>query len=339
MKKLLVKTGSKKITKEKESGLSSDVTKQDLKTICMDPISSSPLTVSTAATESEMSCDVSPVNNGFNCVAGDGIPPITLLQVEEKPSEAVEEVQQTDNLETEEVDYGYGEAQPDEKVDYGYGDAQPDDKSKYGYGQFSIDLKPAVARGDPVQKMRAPRRSSMKQAGAPRRRSSTQSLGDEIEILLPGRRSSITRRRSIQFSEKVKVKKVTPVKKLTDEPKALWFQGHEYEKMRRKSWDVIDKVEGGRTKGRNYCIRGLEKFTRANQHELSLRKHERWDAVLDEQERQWDSGQFDDEYMANLSMYWSRQCSLDAAQRGQADAEEIATYLATTRQFCRRLSM
>merc|ERR1712176_96673 len=57
-----------------------------------------------------------------------------------------------------------------------------------------------------------------------------------LEVQLPGRRRSVTRRRSITFNDDVKVRSIQPAKNLTDKPaRDLWFQDDEYDTMDRKN--------------------------------------------------------------------------------------------------------
>jgi hypothetical protein len=246
--------------------------------------------------------------------------------------------------------YGYGNAIPDDKEDYGYGDSSPDDKTKYGYGDVSPprDFSRKTTRrssgyGDvsPPRDFsrKTTRRSSMKQSGRPRRASIQ--FGGEIEVYLPYRDEPVRRRTSITFNEKVKIKGVTPVAQLTDEPESLWFQDGEYERIKEKAFELVDKVDkhGITNRGKKYCIRGLEKLMPSKAGQVLEHKYEGWDSVLNEQDIQRESGIFDEEYMAILYKYSNLSSKREAAERGGQDEAEIENYLRTTRRMCRRLSM
>jgi hypothetical protein len=251
--------------------------------------------------------------------------------------------------------YGYGEASPDDKAKYGYedsapcregadnknntsdhqyGDAAPgDDEAKYGYadGAAPSGFGSATSR-------RTPRRSSMKQSGRPRR-ASIQLCG-EVENVLPSSHGEKVRRRtSITFNGAVKVKTVAPVKALTHEPEALWFQDEEFDRMKQKCFEIVDKVDQGLTGGKKYCVRGLEKLSDSKREKVLGRKYDAWNSVLDEQDQQRQSGEFDDGHMANVCKFSTLQNQKEAEERARQDAAEIENYLRTTRRQCRRLSM
>jgi hypothetical protein len=269
-------------------------------------------------------------------------------------------------------EYGYGDAAPDDKSNYGYGDAAPDDKSngygvsvpddksKYGYedaGPSRRYRRPHRRRtcgadddddylsrdstgsslGSTRSTMRSSLRSSIKKGGSSRRASIQ--FGGEISVYLPGQEEPVKRRTSISFNESVKVKKVDLVKNLTDAPETLWFQDEEFQAIRRRSLDLVDKYDNGQMKGKKYCIRGLEKLTKSRRKKVMERKYDAWDAVLDEQDVQRDSGTWDEEYMANAYKYKTAEPQEDALRQGMEDYGEIEKYMRSTRNICRRLSM
>mmetsp|Transcript_15786 Transcript_15786/g.24681 ORF Transcript_15786/g.24681 Transcript_15786/m.24681 type:complete len:369 (-) Transcript_15786:184-1290(-) len=247
--------------------------------------------------------------------------------------------------------YGSDEASPDAKTKYGYEDAAPcrggsretnqsdrgtdapaSEKVDYGYG----DAAPSGFGGDSTSRRRTPRRSSMKQSGCARR-ASIQLCG-EVENVLPNSNGKKVRRRtSITFNDAVKVKKVAPIKVLTDKPEALWFQDEEFDRMKQKCFDIVDKVDQGC--GKNYCVRGLERLSDAKREEVLGRKYDAWDTVLDEQDHQRESGQFDDGHMANVYKFTTMQTQIEAEDRARQDVAAIENYLRDTRRLCRRLSM
>jgi hypothetical protein len=244
---------------------------------------------------------------------------------------------------TDEAKYGYGDTTlADDNAKYGYGDATPNDNDKYGYGDATSDDKAKFGYGDTSPRVsfcRTPRRSSMKQCGAPRRASVQ--FGGEIQVNLPGMKNPVKRRTSIAFKETVKVKKVTPVSELTDQPEALWFQDEEYNRMRQKSFALVDRVDNGKVPGgdKKYCVRGLEKLMAKNRDGVRQRRFDAWDSVLNEQDLQRQHGNFDDDYMGNICKLSTVKSQHEAVERAQQDATEIENYLMNTRKICRRLSM
>jgi hypothetical protein len=172
-----------------------------------------------------------------------------------------------------------------------------------------------------------------------RRRASIQ-FGGEIEVHLSDKKQAGTRRASITFAETVTIKDVTPVSQLTDQPEALWFQAEEYDRIRKKSRAVADRVKDGLIIGEGkFCIRGLEKLMMSNSYEVRQRKLLSWGSVLNEQDLQRKDGLFDDDDIRNIYNLATLESKQEAAERAKQDAAEIENYLRSTRTMCRRLSM
>jgi hypothetical protein len=225
----------------------------------------------------------------------------------------------------------FGDKSPDTAAKYGYGDSSPDDTAKYGYE----DASPSPSPGNPT---RVTRRSSMKQAGRPRRASIQ--FGGEIEVQLPGREMPVKRRTSIAFQGNVSVKEVAPIHELTNEPEALWFQNHEYKEIKENLKKIVRKTQEGIVGDMRYCTRGLEKLmTQEAVQTTKEKKFMAWDSVLNEQDLQRDHGFVDDEYMANCYKFNTAKCQQEAANRASQDAAAVDNYLKSTRGICRRMSM
>ncbi|KAL3906423.1 MAG: hypothetical protein SGILL_009278, partial [Bacillariaceae sp.] len=229
------------------------------------------------------------------------------------------------------VDYGYGDAAPETaaQVDYGYDSAAPDSARQvdYGYGDAA-----------PSPRARAPRRSSMK-GSSPSRRASIGPCGEPMTLRLPGNQQPVRRRRSITFNNEVKVKKVEPARSLTPDPEALWFQDDEYDMIKEKTVALIHRasIADETEKGRKLCTRGLEKWMTPERTEV--KKRQAWDNVLNEQYLQQQDGEFDEEHLAMMYKYSTTRSQVEASKRAQKDAQEIESYLASTRRYNRRMSM
>jgi hypothetical protein len=178
----------------------------------------------------------------------------------------------------------------------------------------------------------------MKQAGCPRRASIQ--FGGEIQVQLPGEDMPVTRRTSITFKSRIRVKEVVPIHDLTHEPEALWFQKDEYKHIKKSVKAVVRHTMVGDMR---YCTRGLETLL-LTQEAAQMTKEKRsmaWDSVLNEQAFQRYSGVFDDEDMANRYKFNTAEFQQEAANRASQDAVEVENYLEGTRrfEFCRRMSM
>ena len=98
----------------------------------------------------------------------------------------------------------------------------------------------------------------MKQGGESgrQRRASIGYTGEVANVLPSSNGKKVVRRTSISFSDRVKVRTCEPVKSLTDEPEALWFQDDEFRKIKAKCFEIVDKVDHGMTGGKKFCTRG-----------------------------------------------------------------------------------
>jgi hypothetical protein len=229
------------------------------------------------------------------------------------------------------VDYGYGDAAPDSatQVDYGYGDAIPDSAQvDYEYGDAA-----------PSPRTQMPRRSSMK-GSSPSRRASIGPCGEPMTLRLPGNQEPVQRRRSITFNKKVAVKNVETSRSLAPHPQCLWFQDEEYEMIKKKTLAVIHRASMTSESAecsKKLCTRGLEKWMCPERTEV--KKRQAWDNVLNEQYLQQQDGEYDEEQLATMYKLSTTRSQVEAAKRAQSDAQEIESYLASTRKYHRRMSM
>jgi hypothetical protein len=178
----------------------------------------------------------------------------------------------------------------------------------------------------------------MKGANGPKHRASI-GYRDEITVNILGQSEPVRRTYSIGFEDKVKVKSIAPVSQLVETPEDLWFQDDEYDRMKQKSFEIVDRIELGMTGGKKYCTRGLEKLMQKNQEQSMVRKYDAWDAVLNEQYDQREEGNYSDDGMAHAYKFKTINSQRDANLRAQQDQEEVEKYLRTTRRMMRRISM
>jgi len=251
---------------------------------------------------------------------------------------------------------------------YGYGDAVPDTETKSFPRRLStrnsIRRLISICRQKPLSLSeenddenlpfhpeRAPRRSSIKgtcptRARARRRASiatctNASSIEEELasgtiqpsqvlEIRVPGRRGSIKRRTSITFNEDVNVRNIQAISKVKGAIKQeLWFQDVEYSQIKKKTRALIEKVDStGTFDGNKYCTRGLEKYMECPQKRAS-KKYQGWDSVLMEQEMQRNLQIYDDESISGFYKQTAQENVVEATNRAQLDAEEVAAFYTT----------
>lgn len=220
-------------------------------------------------------------------------------------------------------------------AEYGYEDAAPDVR-----GRGLASGRPSYHRTSSMPRP-MPRRSSLKQGDGSsrgRRRASIQ-MGEEVTFYLPGHDEPVRRRSSIKFSESVKVRNVESLKSLTDCTKeSLWFQGEEYARMRRNSWDLVSRVERGQSGigTKKFCVRGLERLL---DRETVLHTREKaWNTVFAEQDLQRSRGNYDDGFVAHAYRCSTMDSARAAACRGKEDEQAILSYVRGMKGYCRRLS-
>ncbi|CAJ1964961.1 unnamed protein product [Cylindrotheca closterium] len=207
-----------------------------------------------------------------------------------------------------------------------------EDEAKYGYNTYN-DVEPkhslnptsynAVESDSNSQHQQpqhhherrmAPRRSSLRGSNGPRQRA---------------------RRHSLTFSSEVVVQKITPTQEMAKK-KSLWFGEKDYDKMKDKIFMIAEQAREGN--GQKHCTRGLESIILDGSEE---RKFAAWDAVLDEQEHQIQSGaeHFDEDALSQSYRDACEESRTVATARAQQDEKAVAEYLAETRRYCRRMSL
>ena len=202
---------------------------------------------------------------------------------------------------------------------------------KYGYE----DAAPTVSIKHEYDRTKVPRRSSMRQEGAPRRASIGCATAKSIEVRVRGERFPVVRRRSIDFARSVRVKEVTPIVKLNQNEEELWLQGEDFRQMKEERKKVVKSAIKG---NQDVDMRGLEKYI-----DKSIRqaKQVAWDTVLIEQDEQELAGHFSDEKLAEVYKHYTRDSPAKAYQKAQEDKKIIEDYINTPRTqklMMRRLS-
>jgi hypothetical protein len=257
--------------------------------------------------------------------------------------------------------YGYGEAEPDSeqsqmpkrlssRIDAGRRSRASISRQTPLNLSNGVDDDSDDDENLPFHPKRTPRRSSLKvsQHGPGRRRASLGICQDRrtsikeieedvaagllaksqvIEVKLPMRRESVTRRVSIQFDEDVYVRKILPSTSVKGADKnEMWFQDDEYSTIKKKTRALLEKVDSnGVVNGKKYCTRGLEKYME-DPTKRAQEKYEAWDSVLDEQELQRKLKVFNDESIGRSYKRTSIVAAEEAHSRANADAAEVAAF-------------
>ena len=110
-----------------------------------------------------------------------------------------------------------------------------------------------------------------------------------------------------------------------EEISASWFDDDDYYDISYNCRNIISEMNNksnGSIKRNEECIRGLERMTDIGLALLTCNRNDSYDAVLEEQDIQWDSQE--DDHGDRIAQFYrevaSRRCHLEAHQRGIQDA-------------------
>lgn len=133
-------------------------------------------------------------------------------------------------------------------------------------------------------------------------------------------------RRQIRFHERVQFKTIRHVSEFSDEEiKNGWYDKDDFNRMSDNVSDIAKLIGDGETTqdGEELCTRGLEHIV---EEELADYRAEKMinsiDAVLDEQEEQWDEGKEEPGLIAELYAEYAKPLLREAHLIGLKDAED-----------------
>lgn len=169
----------------------------------------------------------------------------------------------------------------------------------------------------------SPKRSNLKKTGGLSRPKTINCLRG-IEVELPGE-VRMTRNTSITFSDTVDIQRVTSISDLARNPKDLWFQYDEFEKIRNKSIELARRADSP-TDSKKYCVRGLETLMPSKRDDILCQQTIALDTVLDVQDTQRHCGVFNEDHIAKLYKSLSIPSQIKALERAQEDAFAIQRY-------------
>lgn len=134
------------------------------------------------------------------------------------------------------------------------------------------------------------------------------------------------RQRKIQFTNRVQFKKIRHVSEFSeDEIKNGWYNKDDFDRMSDDVSEISKLLEKGvkRRDGEDLCIRGLEHIVEKDLANYRAKKMiNSIDAVLDEQEEQWDKGEDEPELIAEIYAKYAKTLAKEAYAIGLRDAEE-----------------
>lgn len=222
----------------------------------------------------------------------------------------------------EAADYGYGKANPDLKLQH---NDEMGNSKHLGYGY----VEPCAALSASSERQ-APRRSSLRNKGTPRRNS----IGykGEMTLVLPTGEAR-KKRTSISFVDDTQnqTKEVKPVYEMIKDTDRLWFKEEEYQNIKAE----ISRIMKQSKSNKQDDFRGLENYKNSDVEDI---RREASAQVIEEYSLQKARGTYDGETIRQMYSFHTLDSEVEAAERGQKDERSIQNYMKDTRSKFRRMS-
>lgn len=139
-------------------------------------------------------------------------------------------------------------------------------------------------------------------------------------------------RKSLRFAEENnEVYEITHLDDIPEEEVAqIWYDAQEYAEIKSAYQLTIFMMEAGETlDSEEHTSRGLEYRTQEGAWARYENKRDAYNAVLDEQDRQWQRDEDDYDEIARIYLEHSAKCAEAAAQRGKEDEKAAMKVLAS----------
>ena len=155
-------------------------------------------------------------------------------------------------------------------------------------------------------------------------------FGDEFSdsSLSEGLKKSGPLTKSFRFGEENEVFHITHLDDMTDEEIAsIWYNAEEYSEIKSGYQMTIFMMESGEdVDDDKHTSRGLEYRTQEGAWARYENKRDAYNAVLDEQDRQWKVDQDDFEKIRSIYLEHSSKCAEAAVRRASSDAKAALSY-------------
>lgn len=136
--------------------------------------------------------------------------------------------------------------------------------------------------------------------------------------------------KSVRFTDKNEIFPIQHLDDMTDEEVfAIWYTSKEYSEIKQAYQVTIFMMESGETiTGDDHTSRGLEYRTQEGAWARYENKRDAYNAVLDEQDRQWKVDKDDYEKIRQIYLKHSTKCANAAIVRALQDERDIKDFLA-----------
>ena len=150
---------------------------------------------------------------------------------------------------------------------------------------------------------------------------------EEFNKTTKSKRNSIPLVKSVSFAEHNEVFDITHLDDIPDEDVAnIWFDAAEYAQIKKDYQLTIFLMESGEELKGDHERRGLEYRTQEGAWARYENKRDAYNAVLDEQDRQWKEDIDDWDAISRAYLEHSAKCLTAANQRGIEDEKGVAAY-------------
>lgn len=130
---------------------------------------------------------------------------------------------------------------------------------------------------------------------------------------------------SISFSGKKHIKKIPHLNTMSEEDiEQIWYSHYDYDDIKASFEYTVFMMDAGEAKtveNDEHTTRGLEMRTEEGAWARFEHKRDAYNAVLDEQDRQWNDGEDDPEQIAALCLEVTESAAKGALERGLSDQE------------------
>lgn len=131
---------------------------------------------------------------------------------------------------------------------------------------------------------------------------------------------------NISFSGKKHIKKIPHLNTMSEEDiEQIWYSHYDYDDIKASFEYTVFMMDAGEAKtveNDEHTTRGLEMRTEEGAWARFEHKRDAYNAVLDEQDRQWNDGEDDPEQIAALCLEVTESAAKGARERGQFDQEQ-----------------
>ena len=130
---------------------------------------------------------------------------------------------------------------------------------------------------------------------------------------------------NISFSGKKHIKKIPHLNTMSEEDiEAIWYSHYDYDDIKASFEYTVFMMDAGEAKtveNDEHTTRGLEMRTEEGAWARFEHKRDAYNAVLDEQDRQWNDGEDDPEQIAALCLEVTESAAKGALERGLSDQD------------------